>query len=81
MYLCEFLGVGQVVNSDGQEDVEQRICGGVKEIPTGSGGGSGGSNEEMEVGDEEMWENKATRVFFHEARAYFTRAGYSCQKV
>lgn len=81
VYLCEFLGVGQVVNSDGQEDVEQRICGGVKEMPTGSGGVSGGRNEEMEGGDGETWEHKRTRVFFHEATAYYTPAGYSCQKV
>lgn len=31
VHLCEFLGVGQIVHSNGQEDVEQRVCGGVKE--------------------------------------------------
>ena len=27
-YLGELLGVGQIVDSDGQEDVKQSVCGG-----------------------------------------------------
>lgn len=38
VYLCEFLGIGQIVDSNGQEDVEQRVCGGVKETRTESDG-------------------------------------------
>lgn len=54
VYLCEFLGIGQIVNSNGQEDVEQCICGGVKETLTETDGLWRGSNEEMEGGDEDI---------------------------
>lgn len=87
MYLCELLGIGQIVNSDGQEDVEQCICGGVKETLTDSDGLWGGSNEEMEGGNEDMGKHMHLCIF-HQAKTYFTRvhgssnfAGYSCQKV
>lgn len=57
MYLCEFLGIGQIVDSNGQEDVEKCICGGVKEPQTQSHGLLGGSNENMEGGDGDLGEN------------------------
>lgn len=83
VYLCELLCVGQIVDSDGQEDVEQRVCDGVKETPTECDGLSGGSDEKVEGGDEAVCENHWD-VSFPSGKESFQRsncAGYSCQKV